>query len=104
MQGQQANWQKSKTRVEGDSIDEIQDIDYFSPWWTLNVRLRSLDFILQKSKVTRSQKSTRVIKQRVISVLFFRKISGCCVEDRQQEGKRADTENSVETCANGHHA
>ena len=37
-------------------------------------------------------KSTRVIKQRIISVLFFRKISGCCVEDRQQEGKRDDTE------------
>ena len=49
-------------------------------------------------------KSTRVIKQRIISVLFFRKISGCCVEDRQQEGKRDDTENSAETCANGHHA
>ena len=49
MQGQQANWQKSKARVEGDSIDEIQDIDYFSLWWTLNVRLRSLDFILQKT-------------------------------------------------------
>lgn len=49
-------------------------------------------------------KSTRVIKQRIISIFFFRKISGCCVEDRQQEGKAGGTENSVETSANGHHA
>lgn len=49
-------------------------------------------------------KSTRVIKQRIVSVLVFRKITGCCVEDRQQEGKTGSTENSVETCANGHHA
>lgn len=40
------NWQKSKTRAEGDSIGRNSGYRLFQPMWTLNVMLRSLDFIL----------------------------------------------------------
>lgn len=48
-------------------------------------------------------KSIGVLKRRVISILFLRKITGGCEEDGQERGKTDGRKDSVETCVNGHH-
>lgn len=81
------------------NVDEVQDIDLLQPVVGFECHAKKFAFCPAEN-----WKPSGVIKQRIISIFFFRKITGCCVEDGQQEGKTDGTDKSVETCANGHHA